>query len=66
MDEQDQKEKVVAKACKYVQCKRAKVGTHGLARERAQSLIFESERELVEAVERFEKGPARATLDRST
>lgn len=65
MDEQKAKDKVVVKACRYVRNKRAKKGTQGEERERAQSRIVESERQLNEAVEKLEKKWPNAVPDDS-
>lgn len=57
MDEQSERnrDKVVAKAQRWVSSKRAKVVATGPEKERAQSRHREDGNELAEAVEKFEK-----------
>lgn len=56
MDEQKDKDKVVAKARKWASSRRAKAAATGLERERAQSRHRQDGNELAEAVEKLEKG----------
>jgi len=56
MDEQTQKDKVVAKARNWMTSRRAKAAAIGPARERAQSRHRQDGNELAEAVEKLEKG----------
>lgn len=60
MDEQSEraKDKVVAKAQRWVSSRRAKAIATGPEKERAQSLHREDGNELAQAVEKFEKGLA--------
>ena len=58
MDEQDdqkERDKVLAKACKWVSSRRAKAVATGAERERAQSRHRLDGNELAEAVEKLEK-----------
>ncbi len=56
MDEQKDKDKVVAKARKWASSRRAKAAATGPERERAQSRHRQDGNELAEAVEKLEKG----------
>lgn len=56
MDEQKDKDKVVAKARKWASSRRAKAAATGQDRERAQSRHRQDGNELAEAVEKLEKG----------
>ncbi len=56
MDEQKDKDKVVAKARKWASSRRAKAAATGPDRERAQSRHRQDGNELAEAVEKLEKG----------
>jgi len=56
MDEQKEKDKVLAKARNWVSSRRAKAVAIGSARERAQSRHRQDGNELAEAVEKLEKG----------
>lgn len=56
MDEQKDKDKVVAKARKWASSRRAKAAASGPDRERAQSRHRQDGNELAEAVEKLEKG----------
>jgi hypothetical protein len=57
--ESDQKiaarDKVVSKACSWLDRRNAKPGLTGKAKDRAQSKFRESENELAEAAENFQK-----------
>lgn len=56
MDEQKDKDKVVAKARKWASSRRAKAAATGPERERAQFRHRQDGNELAEAVEKLEKG----------
>ena len=55
MDDQKEKDKVLAKASKWVSSRRAKAAAKGPEKERAQSRHHQDGNELAEAVEKLEK-----------
>jgi hypothetical protein len=68
MDEQRDRDKVVAKARNWFSSRKAKAMATGAERERAQSRHRQDGNELAEAVEKLEKGRGEGAIagDRST